>query len=251
MRTGKSKMKKFYSEKAVFYFLAVLTWGSLATAQPPQKLKSFLWEKDFETLRKNFAEEQIILKEIGDIKQRLELRSFTEAPGMRVQIFAGTNRQNAEQTAEQARAWQLDSVYVEKSGDLFKVQLGNFRERIEAEKLLDRLRFKGIENAWIVHTTIHVVKPVVEQQPAKPETTDIASSLVYAIQLFVTKDAAKARQFQQEVSREIPAQVWVRQEGNVWKVLAGKFSNENNARQFLVTIRDAHFPDAWLTQVAK
>ncbi|OPX33424.1 hypothetical protein B1H10_05985 [candidate division KSB1 bacterium 4484_188] len=244
-------MKKIYSAKTFSYFLAVLFGVSVSIAQPSQKLKTFLWEKDFETLRKNFAEDQIILKDIGDIKQRLELRSFTEAPGMRVQIFAGTDRENAENIAEQARAWQLDSVYVEESKDLFKVQLGNFRERIEAEKLLDRLRFKGMENAWIVHTAIHVPKSSVKRQTSEPEAADVAASLVYTIQLFVTKDAVKARQFQQEASKEIPQPVWIRPEGNLWKVLAGKFDDESSARQSLSAIRSAHFPDAWLTQVAK
>ena len=70
------------------------------------------------------------------------------------------NFQNiAKEILSNIQALNLDSVYMVQEQNLFKVQMGNYGERREAEIMLDRLRYAGIENAWIVNATIHVPKP--------------------------------------------------------------------------------------------
>jgi len=238
--------------------LYILFFATLQYLLPPQptnaqlsdQLKKFLWEKDFQTLIRQYAEEHINISDPGDRIKKLRARSFVERPGLRVQVFAGTNQENAQQIAKQIRLLNLDSVYVVRENRLFKVQVGNFLERRQAETMLDRLRFAGIFNAWIVETTIHVPKSRIST-PASIQTRTAPSpsrKVIYSIQLFVSGNFDRAQHFQQKVSEVLLDTVWIKQQGNLWKVMAGKYEQEDKARAKLQEIRKAGFTDAWLTQ---
>lgn len=221
-----------------------------AEAQLSGQVKKFLWEKDFQTLIRKYGEDHITLHDAGDRVARLHARSYVEKPGLRVQVFAGTDRERASQIAEQVRALNLDSVYVLQQDRLFKVQVGNFRERREAEVMLDRLRFVGISNAWIVETTIHVPKSRVTSSAAVTSKTEPSSTrqVVFAVQLFVSGNRERALRFQRTASRKLPDRVWIQPQGELWKVMAGNYRQEEQARAALQRIRDAGYTDAWLTQ---
>ena len=239
-----------YIRKFVLYLIIPLILVNLPDifSQMNHDLRKFLWEKDFDELISEYAEEKIILRDEGDFVKRMARRSFIESSGYRVQTFAGSNRQNAEKMATILIDLNLDSVYVVEEGGLFKVQLGNFKERLEAEKMLDLLRFRDISNSWIVETSIHVPK-----QPAtladtvssekEPPTYD------FAIQLFVTKNEESAKDFSAKFTRELGDLSWIIQNGEFWKVLSGRYIEESEARKRLEKIRNSGYPDAWITQI--
>ena len=211
-------------------------------------LRKFLWEKDFNELITDYAEEKIILTEQGEFKKRIERRSFIESKGFRVQAFAGSTEENAAAMANQLAQLQLDSVYVIEDQGLYKVQIGNFRERLEAEKMLDQLRHRNIRNCWIVETIIHVPK-----QSAAPPDTDSGVKVIptpkFSIQLFVTKSEPRAKEFAEKFTRELGQPSRLIQSGEFWKVLCGNYGEEFRARQRLEEIRNSGYPDAWITQV--
>jgi hypothetical protein len=219
------------------------------SAQMSDDLKKFLWEKNFEELISEYAEEKVILREAGDFEKRIERRSFIETNGYRVQAFAGSDQENAENMATNVLNLKLDSVYVIEEAGLYKVQIGNFTERLEAEKMLDLLRFQNISNCWIVETIIHIPK-----QPAihpKPVTTEKKLTTAYfTIQLFVTKNQQRAREFSEIFSRDTGDPSRLIQKGEFWKVLSGTYSQESSARQRLEEIRNSGYPDAWITQIS-
>jgi hypothetical protein len=232
------------------YIFTFLIFSCGLHAQMKDDLKNFLWEKDFQQIINRYAEEKIELKDAGDFSRRLEARPFREEPGMRIQTFAGSSRENAEKFAVTLSTLALDSVYVVPENGLYKVQLGNFTDRLEAEKMLDRLRFQGINNAWIVQVPIHVPRDKTIQI-ASADTTAADSSIpriLYSIQIFVTARREKAESLSQDFTNIFPEQVWIAPSGEYWKVLVGKFSQEIPARQRLDEIRNSGYPDAWLTQ---
>jgi hypothetical protein len=221
-------------------------------AQMTGDLKQFLWQKDFSDIIENYAEEKITLQDEGLWQKQLSQRSYQEESGWRVQLFAGSMEENARAAAAEIQSLALDSVYVQEENGFFKVQLGNFRERLAAEKMLDQLRFKGITNAWIVQTIIHVPKDTTEQSlvaDSKSDSYDY-SPLIYTIQIFVTRDVAKAESVLQSLKSRMKQEGWVIRSGDFWKVVVGNFTEEIAAREFLNILRDSGYPDAWLTQVS-
>ena len=234
-------------------FILVFLASGWSQTPPSGKLKDFLWQNDFREMIKKFGEENVTLLDKGDILQRIEARSYIEKPGIRVQVFARKDKDNAEKMLDQIRRLQLDSVYAKTENGLFKVQVGNYLERLEAEKMLDRLRFAGIENAWIVETSIHVPKTLVtETQPEFAQNMQRESKkLYYAVQLFVTNNPEKARVLQDKFSQTFSMEIWIKRQDAFWKVLAGKFENEETARQKLTEIKQAGYHDAWLTQITE
>ena len=60
-------------------------------SQMRPELKDFLWKKDFDDLISQYAEETVLLHDTGNLQKRLDLRSFYETQGYRVQTFAGAD----------------------------------------------------------------------------------------------------------------------------------------------------------------
>ena len=73
--------------------------------------------------------------------------------GFRVQIFSSSTRGSAEGAQMQARV-QLarDDVFIDFESPYFKVRVGNFPMRNDAEILLEEVKKKGYETAFIVQT---------------------------------------------------------------------------------------------------
>jgi cell division septation protein DedD len=213
------------------------------------ELKNFLWMKDFSTLITKYADEEVRLVDEGDSLKRIEALPFQEMPGMRIQVFAGSDMKNAELKAREVSSLGFDTVYIIEETGLYKVQVGNFLDRREAEIMLDKLRFAEISNAWITQSSIQVPKDssqLIEQKSI--DYTADTFKITYSIQVFVTGNKKKANQLTEKFSSKFNDKAWVIQQGNFWKILLGKFTSEESARLKLKEIRKSGFADAWLTQ---
>jgi cell division septation protein DedD len=213
------------------------------------ELKNFLWMKDFGTLITKYADEEVRLVDEGDSLKRIEALPFQEMPGMRIQVFAGSDMKNAELKAREVSSLGFDTVYIIEETGLYKVQVGNFLDRREAEIMLDKLRFAEISNAWITQSSIQVPKDssqLIEQKSI--DYTADTFKITYSIQVFVTGNKKKANQLTEKFSSKFNDKAWVIQQGNFWKILLGKFTSEESARLKLKEIRKSGFADAWLTQ---
>ncbi len=78
--------------------------------------------------------------------------------GYRVQIFATLYPEKAEALAEGIRAEWGYPVYVihDPTDGLYKVRVGDFVTRAEAEALRDRFRSRGFTDAFLVQDQVHV-----------------------------------------------------------------------------------------------
>jgi hypothetical protein len=220
-------------------------------SQMTGELKKFLWEKDITEMLSRYGEERVVLSDSGDYQKRLAQRSFREEQGLRIQTFAGADIENAKNMFDTLEQLELDSVYLVQEGELYKTQLGNFLYRLDAEKMLDRLRYAGITNAWIVETTIHLPREQQIDTTRIPptETAPIEKQIIFSIQVFVTRDSQKANEFATRLKQQMSDEIWILQSGEFWKVLIGKYQEEDLARKRLSEIRDSGYADAWLTQV--
>ena len=82
------------------------------------------------------------------------------APGWRVQIFAFADRSRAELAYQDAKLRLNMPVYLEYLPGIdnvpYKIRVGNFQTREEAEKYRDFLRQNGYPDAFVVETQIEL-----------------------------------------------------------------------------------------------
>ena len=95
-----------------------------------------------------FPDAYVVRTQIANVLPESDITS-----GFRVQIFSSSTRGSAENAQMQARV-QLtrDDVFIDFESPYFKVRVGNFQTRNDAEILLEEVTKKGYETAFIVQT---------------------------------------------------------------------------------------------------
>lgn len=79
----------------------------------------------------------------------------TKVPGYRVQIFASSTNEGAERVASEARFKFTEQVYVEYEPPYYKVRVGDYKNRSDAEILREKAKSLGYPDAWIVQTEVN------------------------------------------------------------------------------------------------
>ena len=79
-------------------------------------------------------------------------RNFT--PGWRVQVFASSNLQLADDKAAEFRVNSPHPVYVEYEPPYYKVRVGDFLTRQDAERFKEETGRMGWEGAWVTETLV-------------------------------------------------------------------------------------------------
>ncbi|MYA78674.1 MAG: SPOR domain-containing protein [Gemmatimonadetes bacterium] len=77
--------------------------------------------------------------------------------GYRVQLYSFTSRESAEaalQQVERTLAEWSYGIYVDEESNSFKVRVGDFLEKTDADILRDWLRTRGFVDAWTAETLI-------------------------------------------------------------------------------------------------
>ncbi|MFQ6103931.1 MAG: SPOR domain-containing protein [Candidatus Glassbacteria bacterium] len=74
--------------------------------------------------------------------------------GYRVQLYATRDVEKARNVAESARRLFGEKTYIEYQEPLYKVRVGDYLLRDQAEGMRHRVASSGFEDAWIVETTI-------------------------------------------------------------------------------------------------
>jgi cell division septation protein DedD len=185
-----------------------------------------------------------------------ELPRYKESEGFRVQIFAGLDSLNAILTAKQSHEVTVDSVYLIKEKGLFKIQLGDYNYRYQADSANMSLRKNGFRGAWVVKSTVLIpvsaadtltlpgqVESIV---PADGARKDPVIAGKYKVQVVATATIERAETLVRELTAKFHSPVFYEKAGTMYKVFIGPFSVESEARQTLESIRQAGYPDAWL-----
>ncbi len=78
------------------------------------------------------------------------------APGFRIQVMSVSTQAAAEQEAKQAEARTGLRAYIVEVDGVYKVRLGDFTAKMDANSRLDRLATLGYPGAFIVEETVNV-----------------------------------------------------------------------------------------------
>jgi len=79
-----------------------------------------------------------------------EIKTEVAASEFKVQIFATYNEEKANKLATELRGKFTETVYVEFIAPYYKVRLGKYTSKLEAEALRDRAREMGYSDAFVV-----------------------------------------------------------------------------------------------------
>jgi len=236
----------------IFMTIAVCVQPLLA--QLPTELRETLESKPFDQLVRDHAEEFVVLKTEGVRADQIEALPYVSAKGFRCQVFASTQLDKAEETANRMRALDLGNVHVVSStSGLYKVQVGDFEKRVDAEIMLDKLRNGGVSGAWVVETDIELPKSsaeiaaVAEKQKRYTLPTN---EMHYTIQVFLTSEIRKANDIKEELEKEVSQPVIIVEDGSRWRVYVGKFPTRLAAEDFKKLLQKRQYKDAWIRQIA-
>jgi len=180
-----------------------------------------------------------------------EISQFKEVEGFRVQIFAGLDSINALAIKYQAKDLTSDSIHFFQEKGLYKIQVGDYQFRSEADNLKTTFRQNGFPGAWVVQRSIII--PVEPDQNADIEEQDeifqrdtTQEKGKYKIQVLATNSEVKAQMTVLDLKENNKYQAFFEKSGNLYKVFVGYFEIEEKAREALEEIRKIGFPDAWL-----
>jgi len=179
---------------------------------------------------------------------------FKEVEGFRVQIFAGLDSLNAVSTASQSRNVTIDSVYLFREKGLYKIQLGDYQYRYQADSANQSLRKNGFSGAWVVKRMVQIPVSAEELIPAAPvipvsqpdSTLPQITTGKYKIQVVATSTIERAQSLVNDLGSKYQYPVFFEKAGTMYKVFIGPFSIEAEARQTLEAVRKSGYPDAWL-----
>ena len=171
---------------------------------------------------------------------------FKEVEGYRVQIFAGLDSINGLSVLAQANELAKDSVYFFKEKGLYKIQVGDYQFRPQADSTKNFYSLNGFSGSWIVRRSIII--PVYDEQndlKLTDQNKESAEAGRFKIQVVATSSEEKAKLIVQNLKTETyPA--FYEKTGNLFKVYIGFYNIEQEARQVLEKIRLSGFSDAWL-----
>lgn len=221
-----------------------------AEKQQSAQVDSFLYYQPV-TLNDAFLDS---LKAGNDSAQTLKIRivpppappapKFKQVEGYRVQTFAGIDSLNALVLVNQLRSALDDSVYFFKERELFKIQLGDFLYRNDADMKVMDLRKNGFQGAWVVQRLINV--PIdTTKLTAHPEQN---LEYPFKIQVLVTSDKEKAKALVNQLKNQFNMESFYTQNQQLYKIFVGKFATREEAEKILSQIRAEGYQDAWLVK---
>ena len=104
------------------------------------------WPQIVNPLSDSFESESIISSKNDSIQVDIE--------GFRVQVFATQDRKKAEGIKEELLFKFDENIYIIFEAPNYKVRIGNFLDRDDAEKLRMELVKESLSSSWIVRTKI-------------------------------------------------------------------------------------------------
>lgn len=177
------------------------------------------------------------------------LQKAKQADGFRIQVFAGVDSINAASTKYNLEQQLADTVYLYSTDGLYKVQVGDFIKRQDADQIKTMLKNNGYSGAWVVNTMVFVPENYTDSLSQKQSSTiDTQNNTEgeYSIQVLVTTDRQKAENLSRDLQNRYDRPTYFSEVNNMYKVFVGKFSDRSIAEQTLSQIRNTGYPDAWL-----
>jgi len=169
--------------------------------------------------------------------------SLRQIDGFRVQAFAGLDSIRAASVKNLIHSLLSDTIYILKEKGLFKVQVGDFSYRPEADSVQRQLEINSISGSWVVGRKIYIADSTTDSVIPAPVVID---NYKFKIQIVATSDEIRALSLTQTLQQKFALPAFYLQSGEVYKVFLGKFLLREDAEPVLRQVRKEGYPDAWL-----
>ncbi len=181
------------------------------------------------------------------------VQPMTPAPGQDgywVQVFASHTSQGADIEAQRARSQQSDPVQVQYVNNLWKVRLGPYSDRQTALYARDNARSMGWADAWIVSPGSDVpfgtsYQPMNQAAPLPSSPSSAGGAGVYAVQVAASHFQEEGKQIMNNLISLGFNKVYLAQDGELWKVRVGTYSNRSECEDVKEQLRVIGFVDAF------
>jgi cell division protein FtsN len=160
---------------------------------------------------------------------------FNQVIGYRVQIFAARDKNNAEKVKNLAMNDTKERVYVVLADDnLYKVQVGDYLSRIDAEKMRDKLRaLPNYQDAFIQNTYVFY------------DTSTSEGSYFIQVGAFSTSESAEEF-IKTSLNTRGYNNTSVQFDNNLYKVLVGAYSSNEEAAAVKEKLQTNGFEGTWI-----
>ncbi|MBX3257624.1 MAG: SPOR domain-containing protein [Chitinophagaceae bacterium] len=140
-------------KKTAYIFIVLFSLAQLVHAQNADSLKNITVARD--------ARVDALMKKNKEVNEEVYLKSIKNMAGYRLQVINTNDRNKAlEIKTKMMSEFPSEKVYFIYQSPYFKVQMGNFRTREDATKLLDKVK-------KIYPTGVFIVPSRVEIKPSK------------------------------------------------------------------------------------
>ena len=173
----------------------------------------------------------------------------------RVQIFASSTLPGVQAVVTQVRSLQSAPVRVLVKDGLYKVQVGDFSQRADAETHQRQMRLLEWPDAWVVEVAVEQTEAAVALPPAPysssppPVRAFTPAGPLWTIQVVASAERDVARRLLMRLVRDGYTRSYIEYEDNLWKVRAGDYRSRLEAEQQKGLIASRGYPDAWLIQI--
>jgi SpoIID/LytB domain protein len=183
----------------------------------------------------------LILREAGGAAVEKKEVPTRKVPGYRVQIGAMKSEEGAKGMVKACEdlipGCKPHIVY---EGDLYKIRIGDFTDKNEANKVREQLVKLGYTDCWVTPDTVEV--PVSAEEEGLPDPTK------WHVQVAATRLEESAKSVKEKiVSAGIKDKVYIVKEGDLFKIRVGDLNTREEAEKLKSEIiSKTPYSDAWL-----
>ena len=178
---------------------------------------------------------------------------YKKVEGFRLQLFAGSDSLQTVSEKYNATSIVKDTLYILNERGLYKLQLGDYLYRTQADSARRVMKDKGYSGAWVVKGLVNV--------PNTDEDTD-SSSVVepvqqnglsqnleqFSIQFAAFSDETDAMTEVDKIRGLFSESVYYKKIDGLFKVYSGHFATHEKAELYLKRVREGGYPQAWITK---
>ncbi len=163
----------------------------------------------------------------------------------KVQIFSATKKDYAEKIANELnKKLNISSAHIEKKRSFYRVIIGPFETRDEANKIRKECVKLGYKDAYILQSNT-TTNTTVKKETTTDQTKVITQNLknFYTIQIGSFSSLSNAEKYRKEANKKLNKETFIIKEGKLYKVFVGKYKNhkeaENNIKDVIKEYKDA------------
>ncbi len=201
-----------------------------------------------ESLKTPVKEEQNTNSNINNAIEKTEEtnKSTTTSSGTvsyKVQVFSATTEKHAQKIVDKINSeLKISSAHIEKKRNFYRVIIGPFITKEEANRVKKECVKIGYKDAYILQSGKTVQTQTQTNKSTQPTTTQIIKDF-FTIQIGSFSSLSNAEKYRKEANKKLNRETFIIKEGKLYKVFVGKYKThkeaETNIKDVIKEYKDA------------